>query len=212
MSSTATAINLQPFCFNESDYTEDQPKWNQQRLEQLGTPFSQGAFSYATNGKVMIRIPRRDDVPERGDAPGNVGYEIFDAMPHDGNWLPVPAIPEPMAHAPKQLLKVQIGSVFVDATFLRLIKDLPDVKVAGGVREDNNHFAAIAFIFDGGDGRIMPLRVDADDEKPARIVNLSWKNPAGEPGLKSQIEMPQAFRLIEKLLNEGIKSITLEQP
>ena len=133
-------------------------------------------------------------------------------MPHDGNWLPLPAIPEPMAHAPKQLLKVQIGSVFVDATFLRLIKDLPDVKVAGGVREDNNHFAAIAFIFDGGDGRIMPLRVDADDEKPARIVNLSWKNPAGEPGLKSQIEMPQAFRLIEKLLNEGIKSITLEQP
>ena len=35
----------------------------------LATPFSKGEYSYATNGYILIRVPRLADVPERDDAP-----------------------------------------------------------------------------------------------------------------------------------------------
>lgn len=60
MSETATQpVALQPFC-------GDPEGWNGHKL---GRPFSRGEFTYATDGKILIRVPRRADVPEREDAP-----------------------------------------------------------------------------------------------------------------------------------------------
>ena len=35
----------------------------------LTRPFSVGTWSYATNGHILVRVPRRDDVAENPDAP-----------------------------------------------------------------------------------------------------------------------------------------------
>lgn len=45
-------IDLKPFC-SENDIRY-----------YLNAPFSEGEFSYASNGHILIRVPRRDDVPE----------------------------------------------------------------------------------------------------------------------------------------------------
>ena len=50
----------------------------------MSTPFSIGSFTYATNGHIMVRIPRLSDISERSDAPNAdgmiekyFGYEYF---------------------------------------------------------------------------------------------------------------------------------------
>jgi hypothetical protein len=48
-------IDLKPFCAYEGEYPSR--KW-------LETPFSRGDFSYATNGAVMVRVPRRANVSD----------------------------------------------------------------------------------------------------------------------------------------------------
>lgn len=55
--------------------------------------------------------------------------------------------------APIQFVKV--GSEVVNAKYLRLIKDLPNVKISN-CRKKNG---ALSFVFDGGDGLLMPIRV-----------------------------------------------------
>lgn len=50
-------IDLSHFC-----YTEDDRSY-------LKQPWSRGDFTYATNGHIMVRVPRRSDVPENDKAP-----------------------------------------------------------------------------------------------------------------------------------------------
>lgn len=70
-------IDLKPFCAKEDEA----------RLS-LQSPWSRGEYTYATNGHIMVRVARRDDVPENEKAPA--GEKIFDAAKSAG-WLPVPA-------------------------------------------------------------------------------------------------------------------------
>ena len=59
--------------------------------ERKHTPFSVGEFSYATNGYLMVRIPRLDDVPERDDAL-NLDRVAPSFATEIALWLPVPFI------------------------------------------------------------------------------------------------------------------------
>lgn len=73
-------LNLQQFCStDESRYY-------------LHKPFSRDAFSYATNGHVMVRVPRRDDIPEVEGAPA--AEQIFPSNVSYG-FSPVPAVDLP---------------------------------------------------------------------------------------------------------------------
>lgn len=51
-----TEIDLRRFCA-----TENRPE--------ISAPFSVGEHTYATNGTILIRVPRRDDIPDRSGAP-----------------------------------------------------------------------------------------------------------------------------------------------
>lgn len=51
-------IDLKPFCERADSYRD-----------YLHQPWSRGAFTYASNGHIAIRVPRRDDVPENEKAP-----------------------------------------------------------------------------------------------------------------------------------------------
>lgn len=59
-------IDLKPFC--ASDYYH----WTR-----LGRPWSAGSWTYATNGHIAIRVPRRADVAENPDAPEKI-EDLFD--------------------------------------------------------------------------------------------------------------------------------------
>src|SRR6185436_2051933 len=50
-------IDLQPFC------STDETRYY------LNKPWSRGEFAYATNGHILIRVPRRPDVPENDKSP-----------------------------------------------------------------------------------------------------------------------------------------------
>jgi hypothetical protein len=44
----------------------------------LARPFSFGAYTYATRGSIVIRVPRRDDVAENPDVPGDQVVALFE--------------------------------------------------------------------------------------------------------------------------------------
>ena len=57
----------------------------------IATPFSIGEYTYATNGHIMVRVPRIADIPERTDAPSPAKIEeVFNHR--KGDYQPIPAV------------------------------------------------------------------------------------------------------------------------
>ena len=50
---------------------------------------SEGDFGYATDGGILIRVPRISNVPERGDAPNNMGSAILQNLDATSRCHPV---------------------------------------------------------------------------------------------------------------------------
>jgi hypothetical protein len=59
----------------------------------LAAPYSYGDYTYATNGHILIRVPRLADAPENENAPkvwtGDIA-ELFNREPAE--WVPVPEV------------------------------------------------------------------------------------------------------------------------
>ena len=113
----------------------------------LNRPFTQGRYTYATDGAVLIRVPRRADVPENPHAPRKV-YRLFSQHRPAGKFRAVPTVDE---------FRVKIGLASFSASELARLSSLPGVLVAPGATTTN----ALTFRFDGGDGLLMPLYPDA---------------------------------------------------
>jgi len=165
------AIDLQPFC---------EPASSDRTAFKM--PFSIGEFTYATNGKIIVRVPRRDDVPERDDAPKNAS-KLFDENKCAGNFQPLPDFPKPTRETclkcegggrcrcdtcgdehscgncggdgtvRGEIVKVKIGDQIVSNHWLALIAALPNPTIANALQKDH----ALTFRFDGGDGLLMPM-------------------------------------------------------
>lgn len=76
--STLTAEQLQPFCSNDP------------HRFMLHAPFTRGEWTYATNGKIAIRVPKIEGVPE-----GEVGAEkVFPVSPRGVECLVPSDLPE----------------------------------------------------------------------------------------------------------------------
>ena len=78
------AADLQKFCADRDDI-----RYRMQK------PFSQGEFTYATNGHVLICVQRLPDVAEDNEAP-QCGA-LISKIPPAVNWIPIPecaALPE----------------------------------------------------------------------------------------------------------------------
>lgn len=83
-----TLIDLQPFC---SDASAKRP-----HLEQ---PWSRDGFTYATDGRILLRVSREDyPAPENDKAPNTdvVGPYNHSELRY---WIPVPELPEPEVRA-----------------------------------------------------------------------------------------------------------------
>jgi hypothetical protein len=61
-----TGIDLKPFCLCLPD---EHASYNQEVKQLLSAPFSIGDHTYATNGHICVRIPRRLDAPEVKETP-----------------------------------------------------------------------------------------------------------------------------------------------
>jgi hypothetical protein len=75
-----TALDLKPFCVA----TDGRPY--------LSKPFSLGEFSFATDGHFLVRVLRRDDVPENSAVPREILDrlpQIFSAVDHAQSWMPL---------------------------------------------------------------------------------------------------------------------------
>jgi hypothetical protein len=134
--STITAAMLQKFCGDDSS----RPMFRR--------PFSQGAFSYATNGALIVRVDRLAEVAELDSAPH---VERFFKLAFNTGRLkfgPMPAI------AAEGSEPVVIGAGSFQPALLRLVAVLPGVVVAPG--EDD--LSPCRIRFDGGSALCMPLR------------------------------------------------------
>ena len=142
----------------------------------LATPWSEGDSTYACDGRVIIRVPRLPDVPERTDAPKNSDKNLFSGLPYE---LPFLAVPTPeaadyihclsckgsgectckdcdAAHSCGKckgegvvLSRTNVGTHAFNTRTLRLISQLPNSEWQ--VKADETR---VYFKFEGGDGII----------------------------------------------------------
>ena len=54
-------------------------------------PFSDGSWTYATDGKMIIRVPRLAEVPEYDDSSKKIDSGIFQTNPITGDWFKIPS-------------------------------------------------------------------------------------------------------------------------
>lgn len=75
-------IDLKQFCSDSADL-----RFNMEK------PWSRGDFTYATNGHIIVRVPRLPDVPENANAPDAV--QLMNKTAPAKGWMPVPAATMP---------------------------------------------------------------------------------------------------------------------
>ncbi len=85
-----TKEDLQRFCSEDDS-----------RKDTIGLPFSEGEWTYATDGRILLRVPRLADVPENPKAPKNVQKNIFDLNPISEQWQKVPVQLPPLYEGEK---------------------------------------------------------------------------------------------------------------
>jgi hypothetical protein len=170
-------IDLKPFCSSDTDRPN------------LHKPFSLGELTYATNGRIIVRVPRRADVPEIEHPPN--AERVFPKPPATA-FRPVGKVDLPPESIDDCKLcdargtrhdcpdcscecedcdgkgtvsgdvetSLSIGGVPFGLQFVRLIVALPALEIAFPVKPGKD--SPLEFRFTGGDGLIMPRSVTAD--------------------------------------------------
>ncbi len=165
-----TMIDLKPFCSTD----EMRPYLHQ--------PWSVGDYTYATNGHIIVRVPRRSDVPENPQAPNNAP-RLFATFPQAG-FRALHVVPLPAPKEKKCLhcngrghehdcpdcecvcencngtgnvnvdakIAVNIGTFPAALRYARILIGLPNIEVAVDV---SHPMDPLPFKFDGGDGLLM---------------------------------------------------------
>ena len=161
-------LDLQQFCSTDPD------------RPQMHAPFSSAAWTWATNGHILVRVPRRDDVPENPEAP-NV-KKVWDGAKW-GAWRPAKRVDLPPARfntcdecngrgwehdCPscqctceecggegkiERTDPVAVGPVKIALRYARMILALDRIELADPADDDD----AIAFRFAGGEGILAVL-------------------------------------------------------
>lgn len=139
----------------------------------FGVPWSEGAFSYASDGAILIRVCRLPDIPENKFAPSLLNDKnitgVLNMVVY--TWFPVPDItPENKTcvccggmkpycdecdwtgYIEKKTI-VEIEGVFFNNKYFRTILTLTEAEMALIGKAG----APAKFKFNGGDGLLMPM-------------------------------------------------------
>lgn len=168
----------------------------------LNKPFSHGDFSYATNGHIMVRVPRRDDIPEQTkegnwNAPmGALEGATFAPVPHK----PVPDIPaakqvdclscdgrgrehecprckcqcEECGGTGKNMLHPKISTTLRGGTFdLRYVAMVLDLPNVELMTNKADAEKPMLFKFDGGYGALMPMRGKHENHIEIEVASVA---------------------------------------
>ena len=183
-------IDLTPFCTTEE---------NRYYLQQ---PWSRGMHTWATDGHIMVRVPRRDDVPECDLAPD--AAHVFERASFDCAFTPLPGgLPPP---APTGECSACNGSGLDhecdDCTHECTVCDgsgeEPEsgyVQLAGGkfhiclvrkmaalpgllVGERPSDQDPLPFTFDGGAGLVMSLRIVTSADVEIELIEAEREEAA----------------------------------
>lgn len=169
---TLTPEDLQRFCSDD----ESRPS--------ICHPFSQEKWTYATDGRLMIRVPRLADVPEYDDAPKRVDATIFGKQPITGDWFKIPELPTEKTRCDQcggggececgcgdihkcgscdgegeyvRIIKVPCGTQNANNILLAKVAILPNVEICNSAQMKSD-YGALGIRFDGGEGRLMPMK------------------------------------------------------
>lgn len=149
-------------------------------MERFGIeqPWSAGERTYATNGHIMIRVPRLGAVPERDDAPKNVVRIFSEAKENASIYFAVEPVENPgkvidcdFCHGRGTYYRapcpecsgsgeervpspVKMGEASFAGFYINKIAALPNCRLSATRAEKVAHF-----LFDGGEGALMPMRV-----------------------------------------------------
>jgi hypothetical protein len=162
------------------------PGMHEERRSWTEKPFSCGDFSYATNGHIMVRVPRRSDVPEakvkgRWDVPFRL--DLRSGMQFVPLRFDLPEAPQTgrcpdcagdgrfdngMLEFECELcrgkgwidseawMSTDIGVASFNLSYVRRMAELPGICVALPHLSDQWR-EPLQFTFDGGIGSLMPL-------------------------------------------------------
>lgn len=162
-------IDLQRFCAN---------KWEVR--DYLQTPWRDGAWTYATNGHMIVRVPAAAfAAPDRSGKQPNNAPSLFQKFhtDADGEFLLMPPLPAavrcPMCRGsghveidsdPEEcyechgygveLTPFPLGDAAFNVHYLRMFSALPQARIRTA-----DHKTAAALIFDGGEALLMPCRL-----------------------------------------------------
>ena len=150
---------------------------NLSAIYNLTEPWSAGEWSYATDGFVIVRVPRQADIPERKNVP-DVG-ELLRAFAGPEPTLDIPEFPEPKhkgcadcagrgtyndgvvcedcdgtGNQPVSGTVWIMGKPYNDYVLYKIVR-LPGVKIAEGLGGKK----PVRFSFDGGEGLIMGANI-----------------------------------------------------
>ena len=162
----------------------------------LDNPFSRGAFTYATNGHIMIRIARLESVEEIERPPDVDRVFLANAVALEGTMRPLRA-PVPLSPAAvecgvcegtgyghdcpdcscncpicggtgtlEEFTIVKIGKRYFSSGYIRLVERLPGAIISDVEGE------CLAFRFDGGVGLLMEVTLDDPDTASVLDVEL----------------------------------------
>ena len=138
----------------------------------IAAPFSDGEHTYATDGSIVIRIPRRLDVESSQFAPkaDRLFAEHIGDSPR--KWFDVPELPKPVMQ-PCECLNDTRCDPCPDCNGTEVVEKIKSADI-GGVPFQRKYVAKIAllpncvispagpkpawFRFDGGDGLLCPMR------------------------------------------------------
>jgi hypothetical protein len=174
MTNAPVTIDLQPFCSTDAT-----------RRPTICQPFSCGDWTYATNGHIMVRVPRRPDVGEVKNAP--MAEKLFDQCGPTADMRPLPQFefPEPDPSEPcatcdgrgtvhdcpdcscgceqcggrglhTKMVTGAIGKRPFNAKYLKMIAQLPAATVPATQSAGDG---PMPFAFGGGgEGLLMPVK------------------------------------------------------
>jgi hypothetical protein len=163
-----TTIDLKPFC---ADATRSS----------ISLPFHEEVWTYATNGRIIIRVPHREDITEVPDRPPTISKSPL-KFNHDeiAGWEPLPENIPPLHKETCEACgngteskeycdecdgegefdlpeSVPVGNKLLANIYLLLIKTLPNPMLAPNA---TGPLEVCPFKFDGGVGLLMPIKKD----------------------------------------------------
>ncbi len=151
-------LDLLKYCGEEEEYPE------------LLKPFSNGMYTYATNGHFAVRVPMIDKYKETGAGRNELIDRLLDDVPRNWEEVPVFRLPE-LAFAPEDddipssVLIISEPVMFdkmgkehgICLCYLSWILNFENPLISFDCGKEHFSDKAVAFKFNGGEGVVMPM-------------------------------------------------------